>query len=250
MDKPRDMRLQKYLAAHGIASRRGAEELLKTGRVCVNGTPATEPGLRVSPHKDVITLDGKKLDKPAAFRTIMLYKPRGYICSAADDAGHIVYELLRDIPERLMPAGRLDKNSEGLLLLSNDGNLILKLTHPRFLHPKTYHVTVSGDTGRERIKMLNSRLIIDGYQIQPAQVRVLRTSTTPGRMILEFILHEGRNRQIRAMCELAGLEVHRLVRTKICSLPLKGLKPGEWRDLTADEVRQLNRIPNAPPPQE
>jgi 23S rRNA pseudouridine2605 synthase len=256
---PEKIRLQKVLADRGVASRRGSAEIIAAGRVAVNGAVVDEPGLRVDPAVDGIRVDGVELPADGeSTRTIMLYKPRGYICSRSDKQGKTVFDLLEGIPERIVPAGRLDKDSEGLLLLSNDGGLIEKLTHPRFGQEKEYRVTVSGSLAPEVIKELASPIDIEGYTTVPARVSVLRrgdsrTDEQPGkqpndeqpnsrttkegkgkpdvRSVLVFVLGEGRNRQVRRLCERSGLRVHRLVRTRVGDLLLKGLKPGQWRDI-------------------
>jgi 23S rRNA pseudouridine2605 synthase len=252
---PEKIRLQKVLADRGVASRRGSAEIIAAGRVAVNGSVVDEPGLRVDPAVDGISVDGTELPADGeATRTIMLYKPRGYICSRSDKQGKTVFDLLEGIPERIVPAGRLDKDSEGLLLLSNDGGLIEQLTHPRFGQEKEYRVTVSGSLAPEVIKELASPIDIEGYTTVPARVSVLRrgnsrTTAQPNsrttkasaarqdaktqetKSILVVVLREGRNRQVRRLCERSGLRVHRLVRTRVGDLLLKGLKPGQWRDI-------------------
>ena len=235
------IRLQKFLAERGVASRRKCAEHILAGRVRVNGRVVREPGFRVDAEDDGVSFDRHKLGpQREVCRTILMNKPRGYICSAVAGQGRTVYELLGDsIDERLVPVGRLDKNSEGLLLLSNDGNLINRLTHPRFRQEKTYHITVSGALDRRAMQKLRSRLIIDGYRIHPVAVRILRKDEDSRRVVLEFILMEGRKRQIRKMCEAAGLKVHRLVRVGIRTLSLRGLRPGKWRNLTAGELASL-----------
>ena len=237
----RTVRLQKFLAERGVTSRRGAIAVLEAGRVLVNGTTVREPGFRVDPEKDVVSLDGGALSlaSPRA-RTLALYKVRGYVCSRSARQGKTVYDLLGDIPERVVPVGRLDKDSEGLLLLSNDGELVNRLTHPKFGQRKTYEVTVAGTVSPDALALLRSRLIIDEYRIQPAHVTVIRPAAA-GATQLRFVLSEGRNRQIRKMCAAAGLRVRRLVRVAIGALSLDSMKPGEWRDLSEDEIAALVR---------
>ncbi|MFC1497773.1 pseudouridine synthase [Verrucomicrobiota bacterium] len=238
--KSKPIRLQKFLAERGIASRRQCEKYITQGLVTVNGSIVTKPGTCIEPGKDKIFFDGQHISaqkKPC--RTIMFYKPRGFICSVSSRQGRTIYEFLKDIKERLVPVGRLDKNSEGLLLMSNDGELVNHLTHPRFQQKKSYHVTVSGSVDNATLKKLRSRLVIDGYQIQPAEVRILKQAEKKqDRVILEFVLKEGRNRQIRKMCDHANLKIHRLTRTKVGKLTLKGLKPGQWRDLTKNKTTE------------
>lgn len=207
----------------------------------IDGEIVTEPGMRILPRVSTVTINGVPVEGefPPA-RTILLYKPRGFICSRSSSQGHTVYELLAPTEEQLVTVGRLDKNSEGLLLLSNDGGLVNRLTHPRYGHRKTYKVTVSGQPGAATLRKLRATMDIDGYRIRPAEVKLLREADREGRFILEFTLYEGRNRQIRKMCELAGLNVHRLVRTRMAGLSLKGLKPGQWQELTTAEAEKLN----------
>ncbi len=233
------MRLQKFLAQAGVASRRASEAIISDGRVTVNGEVITELGSRVDPHKDVITLDGKVIELPREYRTIALYKPRGVICSASSEQGKTVLDLLGNAKERLFPIGRLDKDSEGLILLTNDGELANILTHPRHQQIKRYEVTVSGDVNDRTLTTLNDRLEIDGYKIRAAKVTVAQRRRESGKTVLIFELREGRNRQIRKMCDAVGLRIHRLVRTQIKHLALGNLTPGKWRNLTAAEVEQL-----------
>ena len=227
--KESNIRLQKFLAQRGIASRRSSANIIQEGEVTVNGEVILEPGFHINPEKDVICINGKKISSEIEKRrTIILYKPRGYICSTSDKNGRTVYELIKGISERVVPVGRLDKESEGLLLMSNDGDLILKLTHPRYGHKKTYEVTVSGLVDEKILKKLQSAMVIDDYTIRPVNVQVLEKNKS--ETVLLFVLEEGRNRQIRKMCEQTGLTVTKLIRTKIGDLTLAGLKPGEWRD--------------------
>jgi len=214
--------------------------LIVEGRVRVNRKVVREPGTRVDPELDNVVLDGRKVARDAGVhRTIALHKPRGYICTASRREGRTIYDLIEGMDERLVPAGRLDKNSEGLLLLSNDGDLVHRMTHPRFGCEKTYRVTVSGLLNPGAMRTLRSRLVIEGYRIRPANVRVLRRGEKPGRVLLEIVLCEGRRQQIRQMCAQAGLRVHRLVRVRVGNLHLAGLKPGQWRELDREELEAL-----------
>jgi len=225
-----NIRLQKFLAQRGIASRRRSAQLIGEGLVTINGEIIYEPGFHINPTKDIICINGEKLPiELEKRRTIILYKPRGYICSTSDEHGKTVYELTKKISERIVPVGRLDKESEGLLLMSNDGDLILKLTHPRYGHEKTYKVTVSGKVDDNVLKKLRSTMTIDDYKIRPVKVELIKKENA-GEFSLQFTLKEGRNRQIRKMCEQVNLKVRKLVRTKMGNLTLSGLKPGEWKD--------------------
>lgn len=232
----------------GIASRRRSAELVKAGEVLVNGVQVFEPGHRIqNPGRDVITVSGRVVTPPrhVVLRTIMLNKPAGLICSSSDDNGPTVFECLRGIRERLVCVGRLDKESEGLLLLSNDGDLVNRLTHPRYGHHKEYIVVALGPFDEEALEFLNSAMTIDGYRIRPAQVDYLERlpdGRHAARHRLRFVLGEGRNRQIRNMCELAGLRVQSLVRTAINGLRLpRDLRPGQWRDLTSADFERLEQ---------
>ncbi len=230
-----DIRLQKYISERGIASRRKAAEIIKSGRVTVNNKVITEPGARITADAKV-AIDGQEItaELPESC-TIMLYKPRDYICSRAKNQGTTIYALLDKKFHSLLPVGRLDKNSEGLLLLSNDGELINRLTHPRYHHNKIYKVTVSGKFNETTLKKLCSRMIIDDYKIQPVKVTFLK-KLPDGKSILQFELYEGRNRQIRKMCEQVGLKVHRLIRTEFASIKLGNLRPGQWNVLRRSDV--------------
>ncbi len=233
------VRLQKLLAAAGIAARRHAETLIREGRVKVNGEVA-HLGQRADAVHDRISVDDRMIQLPTAVhRAYLLYKPRGRVCTRAAGEGRTVFQLFPDAGPTLLTAGRLDKQSEGALLLSDNGEWINRWTHPSCAHAKVYRVTVSGPIRGETFRILNAPMTIDGYPTRPAQVRFIRPGAQPGRMVLEFVLREGRNRQIRKMCEQVDLTVRRLIRTRIGPLTLAGLKPGQWRALTADELKKL-----------
>lgn len=231
------VRLQKYMAENGIASRRKSEELIAAGKVRVNGKIAAI-GDKVDPKHDKVTVSGKRVVKVKKNVYIMLHKPRGFITTMHDEMGRkCVAELIQDVPERVYPVGRLDRESEGLLLLTNDGEFANALTHPSRHVPKTYRVTVRPDVTKEQLAAFENGIEIDGRPTLPAEVRVL--DKQEGRVVLEVVIYEGRNRQIRKMCEALGLEVARLKRTKIGSLKLGMLKQGEYRYLSEDEVHGL-----------
>ncbi|MDD5705727.1 MAG: pseudouridine synthase [Kiritimatiellae bacterium] len=231
-------RLQNVLSQAGIASRRHAADMIRAGHVCVNGKVVREPGYRVTPGAARITVNGADLPVAAApRRTIMMNKPAGLLCSADAAQGRTVCELVAHLPERLVPVGRLDKHSSGLLLLSNDGDLIARVTHPRHGHRKFYDVEVAGRCDEAALAKLRAPMTIDGYALRPVEVRVLRHRG--GRAWIRFVLREGRNRQIRQMCGQAGLNVLALNRIGIDNLRLGKLPPGAWRDLRADEVAAL-----------
>ena len=231
------VRLQKFLAECGVASRRKSEELIESGKVKVNGRVA-EIGDKINPKKDTVTVNGKKIIKQKNCTYIMLHKPRGFITTMSDEMDRkCVAELIKDVPVRVYPVGRLDRDSEGMLLFTNDGEFANAMTHPTKHVPKTYRVTVRPSISEEQITALTQGVIIDDRKTAPAEVRVVLKEE--GRVVLEIILYEGRNRQIRKMCEEVGLEVARLKRTAIGSIKLGMLKQGDWRELNEDEVRKL-----------
>ena len=232
-----EVRLQKFLAESGVASRRKSEELIEQGKVKVNGKVAII-GDKIDPKKDTVTVNGKKIVKTKTFTYVVLHKPRGFITTMSDEKDRkCVAELIKDVEGRVYPVGRLDKDSEGMLLFTNDGAFANAMTHPTKHVPKTYRVTVRPSISEEQITALTQGVIIEERKTAPAEVRVI--TKEEGRVVLEIILYEGRNRQIRKMCEEVGLEVARLKRTQIGSIKLGMLKQGAWRHLTEDEVRKL-----------
>lgn len=235
------IRLQKAISRAGVASRRHAEDMIANGRVSVNGAVVREMGLKVDPLQDRIEVDGKPLPKENEEKiTVMLHKPRGYLSQPSDSYGRkVVSTLVSRLGVALLPVGRLDKDSEGLLLMSNDGDLIARLTHPRYGHRKIYEVEVSGKCTGEELAALNGPMTIDGYAIRP--VKVSLCGRRQNHAILKFTLSEGRNRQIRKMCEAVGLNVTRLVRISIDSLELGNLAPGAFRRLSDGEIASLMR---------
>lgn len=225
-------RLQKILSAAGACSRRQGEIYLQEGRVTVNGMVA-HLGDKADVARDVVALDGAVLSKPAAFTYLMLHKPRGYVTTLSDEKGRkTAAELVKACGARVWPVGRLDYDSEGLLLFTNDGELTNRLLHPRHGVEKEYIVTVTGDMD-EALPILRGPMELDGEQLAPAKVKAL----SPNR--LSIIISQGKNRQVRRMCALAGLEVIRLKRVREGSLRLGDLVLGEWRHLTEDEVAAL-----------
>ena len=233
------IRIQKIMSDSGVCSRRKAEEYISEGRVKVNGRPC-KLGDKALAGKDIITLDGEKIyvAKKRQLYYIMLHKPRGYVTTMSDELDRkCVTELITKVPERVYPIGRLDKNSEGLLLFTNDGNFANDIMHPSRHVAKTYRVTVRPDINDEQLIKLASVVEIDGKMTQECSVVVL--DKQPGRVVLQMTIHEGRNRQIRKMCEAVGLEVARLKRTAIGPIKLGMLKPGEYRELKPDELRAL-----------
>lgn len=231
------IRLQKYLSEAGIASRRKAEEMIRSGLVKVNGHVA-QIGDSVDPKKDNVAVRGKVVKKQNSLRYILLNKPRGYVTTTDDELGRkCVLELVKDVRERIYPVGRLDRVSEGALILTNDGAFANAMMHPSKHVPKTYRVTVRPEATSEQVDLLETGVEIDGRMTAPAEVRYLQKEE--GRAVLEIVLYEGRNRQIRKMCEAVNLEVARLKRTAVGSVKLGMLQTGQWRDLTAEEVEKL-----------
>ncbi len=232
-------RLQKYLSECSVASRRKSEELIKAGKVKVNGRVASI-GDKVDTKKDTVTVNGKKVVSSKKKYYIMLNKPRGYVTTMSDELGRkCVAELVEDVDAVVYPVGRLDRDSEGLLLMTNDGAFANAVMHPRKHIPKTYRVTVRSSINDEQISRLETGIDIenDGRNTLPATVRVLEKSA--GRSVFEIVIYEGRNRQIRKMCESVSLEVIRLKRNAVGSVKLGMLQPGKWRELTEDEVHKL-----------
>ena len=234
MEKPR---IQKYLSECGMLSRRAAEEAIEKGLVTVNGAPA-EIGQKVTPGKDEVRYKGRKVVMPRGEHLyVMLNKPAGYVTTTSDEKGRPCVTDLVSVGRRVYPVGRLDMASEGLLLLTDDGELTEKLTHPAHEIPKIYNVKVEGEITEEQYKELLSPMEIDGYAIRPVYTEVL--SRKNGRTLLQMTLYEGRNRQIRKMCEKVGLEVRYLKRVAIGELTLGRLRTGEWRYLTKEQVSYL-----------
>ena len=236
------IRLQKFFTDQGVLSRRAAEAEIAAGKVKVNGVTA-EVGQKIDPDTDTVEYKGKVITASAKpkFTYVMLNKPRGYLSSVTDDRGRkCVTELVRDAGVRLYPVGRLDMDSEGLLLLTNDGELTNKLTHPRHEIPKIYHVKIKGKVTDEQVRALSKPMDIDGYEILPVETHLI--SIKQDYCVLEMILYEGRNRQIRKMCEKFDLEILRLCRIAIGNVKLGELAPGKWRYLNKTQVSYLKGL--------
>lgn len=230
-------RLQKILARSGFGSRRACEELIAKGRVMVNGQIATL-GMKADPHKDQIKVDGKTINPPERLKYIAIYKPRNVISAALPQDHRKTVRDLVDEPGTLYPVGRLDVDSEGLILLTNDGELTNKLTHPRFQHEKEYRVLVARRPTEERLNTWRRGIVLeDGHRTAPARVSFLKIHGKGAW--LKVILTEGRKRQIREMGRLTGLPVVRIIRVRIGTLKLGNLKPGQWRHLTHAEINSL-----------
>lgn len=229
------------MAEQGVASRRKSEDLIRAGKVKVNGHIA-EIGMKINPRKDLVTVGKQKLTnvKNRKMVYIMLNKPRGYVTTVSDELGRkTVMDLLPDFGCRIYPVGRLDKDSEGLLLLTNDGSFTNCMTHPSHDYAKVYRVTVRPAVNDEILFNLRNGIEIDGRKTAPCEVTVL--TEEENRVVLEFILHEGRNRQIRKMCESQGLEVARLKRISIGPIKLGMLKQGDYKELSEQDVKKLLR---------
>ena len=245
-----EQRIQKVLADQGICSRREAERLIAAGKVKVNGHPVGL-GDKMDPDYDKVSIDGKnvRIVRKRQYTYIMLHKPRGYLTTRSDDRGRkTVMDLVADVPAMLRPVGRLDKDSEGLLLMTDDGAFINLLTHPSGGVGKLYRVTVNPRATEEQIVQMASGVVLDdGIRTQPCVIHVL--SDEPGRTVLEITLHEGRNRQIRRMCSAVGLQVVRLKRSAEGPVKLGMLQPGEYRELKRSEVSALRNAAqkNTPP---
>lgn len=235
------MRLQKYLALCGVASRRHAEEMIRGGLVQVNGQTVTEMGVLVA-DGDVVTVRGERASPEAEKRYIIYHKPMGEVTTASDPKGRdTVMDRFRDFPVRLYPVGRLDYDSEGLLLLTNDGDLAARLTHPSHEVSKTYLARVTGRLTDESLRVLRAGVTLgDGFRTSPADVRVIRQDALACAVLLT--IHEGHNRQIRRMMEAVGHHVLLLRRVRFGPLDLKGLDRGQWRELTGEEVRRLKAL--------
>lgn len=236
--KDNSIRLQKLISECGYASRRKAEELISAGRVKVNGKIATI-GDKVNPKTDKVYVNGKRIIQDKHFVYLMVNKPRGFVTTLSDELGRkCVASLVADCGARVFPVGRLDKDSEGLLIMTNDGNFANKIMHPSQHISKTYRVTVKGKATNEQVETLADMTEVDGDIISNADIRIITREDS--RTVLQFVIHEGKNRQIRRMCENAGLEVIRLKRTHIGKVKLGMLKTGDYRPLNDKEVKYLS----------
>ncbi|WP_026487593.1 pseudouridine synthase [Caldanaerobius polysaccharolyticus] len=234
-------RLQKYMARSGVASRRKCEELIKSGHVSVNGRVVTDMGVKVDPDVDVVQVDGRVI-KPSGKKVyIMLNKPVGYITSVKDQFGRpTVIDLVDYTQERIYPVGRLDYDTSGLLILTNDGELAYKLTHPKHEVPKTYLAVLKGVPDEGDLEKFRSGLRIENYVTSPAEIKVLDVFKNSCQV--EIKIHEGKNRQVRKMCESIGHPVVSLERTAIGEISLGDLKQGQWRFLSSEEIEYLCKL--------
>jgi 23S rRNA pseudouridine2605 synthase len=253
-----EQRLQKILSQAGVASRRAAERLIADGRVTLNGKTVLEMGTKADADTDDIRVDGRRLHAPERKRYIMLNKPAGYVSTRSDpQRRRTVIDLLRGVREYVYPVGRLDYDTEGLLLLTNDGDLAARLTHPRHGVERSYEARVAGMPDAEALRQLREGIPLDGRRTLPAEATLLNARAAGGPKgpplrardgVVQLTIREGRNRQVRRMLEAVGHPVRELTRTRIGPLSDRRLKPGMWRDLTADEVRTLQALANRPAP--
>ncbi|MED1918704.1 pseudouridine synthase [Bacillus thuringiensis] len=234
-------RLQKVLAHAGVASRRHCEELIAQGKVQVNGQVVREQGIKVDALKDKIVVNGQQV-KLEQHVYLLLYKPTGVITSVTDPRGRrVVVDLLKGINERVYPVGRLDYDTSGLLLLTNDGELANKLAHPSYEIDKVYRAWVKGIPSQEKVRKLATGIRLEDGMTSPGQSKLLKTESSSQKALVELTIHEGRNRQVRRMCEAIGHPVLTLERIRLGFLTLDGLKPGEFRKLNHEEVESLKR---------
>lgn len=234
-----EIRLQKYLAEAGIASRRKAEDLILQGKVKVNGHVVTELGTKINPEKDEIKYNDKpiKLENKKVY--ILLNKPIGYVTTVKDQFNrNSVLDLVK-VKERLVPVGRLDMYTSGALILTNDGDFVYKVTHPKHEVDKTYTVTLNGIVNKEKVSNLRRGVDIGGYITKPAKVKILKTDNEKNLTRLEIVIHEGKNRQVRRMCEAIGHKVIALHRSKIADIGVKDIEIGKWRYLTKKEIDKI-----------
>ena len=232
-------RLQKYLAECGIASRRKCEEYIIQGKVQVNGKTITELGVKVNPEKDKITFEGKNVKQEERKVYILLNKPIGYVTTSDEQFGRDKVLDLVKVRERVVPVGRLDMYTSGALILTNDGEFVYKVTHPKHEIRKTYTVTVKGIIKNEEVEQLRKGVKIDDYTTRPAKVKILKTDEEKDISRLEITIHEGKNRQVRRMCESVGRRVIALHRSKIGNIGVKDIELGKWRYLKDFEVKTL-----------
>jgi pseudouridine synthase len=237
-----DLRLQKIISQAGVASRRAAEKLIAEGRVTVNGETVTEMGTKADPTRDDIRVDGRRIKSTERLRYILLYKPAGYVTTRSDpQRRRTVIDLLRGVREYVYPVGRLDYDTQGLLLLTNDGDLAARLTHPRHQVERTYEASVAGMPDDEAINRLRRGIPLDGRRTLPADVILVNKGRRDQKGVLIITIREGRNRQVRRMLEAVGHPVESLRRIRFGPLGVRGLKPGEWRELSELEVEKLKK---------
>ena len=234
-----EIRLQKYLADCGIASRRKSEELIKQGQVKVNGKTITELGTKVIPNKDSVEYNGKKIELKKEYVYILLNKPIGYVTTVKDQFNRDSVLDLVKTNKRLVPVGRLDMYTSGALILTNDGDFVYKVTHPKHEIEKTYTVTIIGIVKKEEVEKLKKGVEIEDYITKPAKVKILKIDEEKNQSRLEITIHEGKKTQVRKMCEAIGHKVLALHRSKIAGIDVKDIPLGKWRYLTNKEVNKI-----------
>jgi pseudouridine synthase len=240
------VRLQKLLSQAGVASRRSAEKLIEEGRVSVNGRTIREMGVKADPAADDIRVDGRRLRAPERHRYILLNKPAGVVTTRSDpQRRQTVVDLLQGVREYVYPVGRLDYDSEGLLILTNDGDLAARLTHPRHEVERTYEAHVAGTPGTDAVERLRRGIPLDGRRTMPADVKVFSRGANG---VVLITIREGRNRQVRRMCEAVGHPVRKLRRVRIGPITDRRLRLGQWRDMSLQEVKLLKSLVEAPRP--
>lgn len=232
-------RLQKYLANCGVASRRKCEEYILQGKVQVNGNTVTELGTKINPEKDIVKFEGRDIKQEENLVYILLNKPIGYVTTSDDQFGRDTVLDLVKVKERVVPVGRLDMYTSGALLLTNDGDFVYKVTHPKHEIEKTYTVTVKGIIQNVEVEQLKKGVKIDDYITKPAKVKILKTDIEKNFSRLEITIHEGKNRQVRKMCDAIGKKVLALHRSKIGDIKVKDIELGKWRYLHKKEVQEL-----------
>lgn len=232
-------RLQKYIANSGVTSRRKAEELILSGHVKVNGITITELGTKVEPAKDVVMVDNKIITEAQQFVYLKLYKPEGYVTTVKDQFNRKTVIDLINIKDRIYPIGRLDYNTSGLLLLTNDGDLANKLLHPKYKIYKTYVAEVTGQISLDSIEKLKKGVIIDGYKTAPAKIKLLNHNQNSS--IVQVSIYEGKNRQVRKMLDSVGHTVKKLERVSFGEITLDNLKTGQWKFLSKEEIKYLKK---------
>lgn len=239
MEEKNEVRLQKFLADNGIASRRKCEEIILEGRVKVNEKTITTLGTKIDPYQDFVEVDGKILKRQDEKIYILLNKPIGYVTTSDEQFGRDKVLDLVKVRERVVPVGRLDMYTSGALILTNDGDFVYKVTHPKHEITKTYTVTVKGIIKNEEVEQLRKGVKIDEYTTRPAKVKILKTDEEKDISRLEITIHEGKNRQVRRMCESVGRRVIALHRSKIGNIGVKDIELGKWRYLKDFEVKTL-----------
>lgn len=231
------IRLNKFLSSCGVASRRRSDELIREGKIAINGKTVTTPGVVVNERKDKVSYDGKELTLPSSFVYIKLNKPKGYICSASDEKGRkTIYDLIKT-EERLFSIGRLDYDTEGLIILTNDGDFANQVAHPSYSIEKEYQVTIEGKILESELAVMRKGAIVDGERMPPARVKLISADEKTTK--LSVVINEGQNRQVRRMFEAIGKVIILLKRVRIGQVRLGGLSRGEYRDLREDELNAL-----------